>query len=54
MNLQFFAEKYKSNLFTQGRRTAYYEMLDILKSELDVRDADLEKLGLNFDIDKIA
>ncbi len=43
----------KGDMFNQGRRLAYYEMLDILKSELDVRDADLKELGLDFDIDKL-
>ena len=48
------SEKDKSDLFNQGHRLAYYEMLDILKSELDVRDADLKELGLDFDVNKIA
>ena len=48
------SEKDKSDLFNQGRRLAYYEMLDILKSELDVIDADLKELGLDFDVNKIA
>ena len=39
------SEKDKSDLLNQGRRLAYYEMLDILKSELDVRDADLKEWG---------
>ena len=47
-------EKDKRDLFNQGRRLAYYEMLDILKSELDVREADLKELGLDFDVNKIA
>lgn len=34
---------------------AYYEMLDILKSELEVRDQDLKELGLDTNLeDKIA
>lgn len=48
------SEKNKSDAFNQGRRLAYYEMLDILKNELDVRDADLKELGLDFDVNKIA
>lgn len=47
------SEKDKSDAFNQGRRLAYYEMLDILKNELDVRDADLKELGLDFDVNKI-
>lgn len=48
------SEKDKSDVFNQGRRLAYYEVLDILKSELDVRDADLKALGLDFDVNRIA
>lgn len=48
------SDKDRSDSFNQGRRLAYYEMLDILKSELDARDADLKELGLDFDVDKIA
>lgn len=44
-------ENDKSDLFSQGRRLAYYEMLDILKSELDVREQDLAELGLNIDLE---
>lgn len=40
----------KSNKFFAGRKMAYYEMLDILKTELDVRDEDLEELGLDIDL----
>ena len=47
------SEKDKGNVFNQGRRLAYYEMLDVLKSELDVREADLKELGLDFDVNKI-
>ena len=47
------SEKDKGNVFNQVRRLAYYEMLDVLKSELDVRDADLKELGLDFDVNKI-
>lgn len=48
------SNKDRSDSFNQGRRLAYYEMLDILKSELDVREADLKELGIDFDVDKIA
>lgn len=41
----------KENKFAAGRRLAYYEMLDILKTELDVRDQDLKELGLNIDLE---
>lgn len=48
------SNKDRGDAFNQGRRLAYYEMLDILKSELDVRDADLKDLGLDIDVNKIA
>lgn len=48
------SNKDRSDAFNQGRRLAYYEMLDILKSELDVRDVDLKEMGLDSDVDKIA
>lgn len=41
-----------SNSFKAGRNEAYYEMLDIIKSELEVRDQDLSKFGLDFDLEK--
>lgn len=47
------SNKDRSDAFNQGRRLAYYEMLDILKSELDVRDVDLKEMGLDSDVDKI-
>ena len=41
--------------FEEGRKMAYYEMLDILKSELMVRDQDLKEFGIDIDlISKIA
>ena len=46
--------KDRKDAFNQGRRLAYYEMLDILKSELEVRDVDIKEMGLDINIDKIA
>lgn len=41
--------------FEAGRRMAYYEMLDILKSELMVREQDLKEFGIDIDLlNKIA
>ena len=49
------SNKNKEDKFAAGRRLAYYEMLDILKSELDVRDQDLKEYGLDIDLEnKIA
>lgn len=42
----------RSDLFAAGRKLAYYEMLDILKSELDVRDQNLKYYGLNVDLER--
>ena len=49
------SNKDKEDKFAAGRRLAYYEMLDILKSELDVRDQDLKEFGLDINLEnKIA
>ena len=37
--------------YAGGRREAYYEVLDVLKSELDAHDADLSEFGLTLDPD---
>ena len=45
----------KEDQFAAGRRLAYYEMLDILKSELEIREQDLKELGLDINLEnKIA
>lgn len=38
--------------YKAGRNLAYYEMLDILKSELDIADADLKEFGLDTDLER--
>ena len=38
--------------FSNGRKLAYYEVADIIKSELYVREADLKELGLDIDLEK--
>ena len=38
--------------FQAGRKLAYYEIADIIKCELCVRDADLSKFGLDVDLEK--
>ena len=40
------------NDIEKGRKLAYYEIADIIKSELYVRDADLFEFGLNIDLEK--
>lgn len=45
----------KDDAYCAGRKVAYYEMLDILKTELDVRDEDLKEYGLDINLEnKIA
>ena len=39
--------------FDNGRKLAYYEIADIIKSELSIRDADLDEFGLDVDLEKI-
>lgn len=39
--------------FDNGRKLAYYEVADIIKSELYVRDEDLSKYGMDVDLEKI-
>ena len=48
------AEESKDNRedgFKDGRALAYYEVLDIL-SKLSVREISLDKIGLDFDLEK--
>lgn len=46
------AKQNKADDFYNGRKQAYYEILDTIKSELEVRDADLEEFGLDIDLEK--
>ncbi|MBO5484342.1 MAG: transposase [Lachnospiraceae bacterium] len=46
------AKEKKNDLFLDGRNVAYYEVLDILKTELDVRDIDIKEMGLDVDLEK--
>lgn len=45
-------ESTDQNEFMNGRKLAYYEIADIIKSELDVRDIDLSEYGLDIDLEK--
>ena len=47
------AEEAKQNVndFYKGRKLAYYEILDTIKNELLVRDADLKEFGLDIDLE---
>ena len=46
------AKENKNSDFYNGRKLAYYEILDTIQSELDVRDADLKEFGLDVDLEK--
>ena len=39
--------------FYKGRKLAYYEILDTIKNELEVRDQDLKEFGLDIDLESI-
>lgn len=41
----------KDNKFESGRVMAYYEMLDILKTELDLHEQDLKEFGLDINLE---
>ena len=45
-------DKDKSNLFYDGKALAYYEMLDIIKTELDIREQDLKEFGLDVSLEE--
>ena len=38
--------------FYEGRKLAYYEILDTIKNELIVREQDLKEFGLDIDLEK--
>ena len=42
----------REDSFKDGRALAYYEVLDILRTELSVRAISLEKIGLSFDLER--
>ncbi|MCR5666298.1 MAG: transposase [Eubacterium sp.] len=46
------SEADKDDEFAAGRRLAYYEMLDILKTELEVSEQDLKEMGLDINLEK--
>ena len=43
----------KDDDFYKGKKLAYYEILDSIKNELDVREQDLKEFGLDIDLEKI-
>jgi len=42
----------KDDDFYKGKRLAYYEVLDTIKSELEARGQDLKEFGLDIDLEK--
>lgn len=46
------SSKNKDDLFAAGRNVAYYEMLDMLQSELDARGQVLKEYGLDINLEK--
>lgn len=44
-------EKDRTNSFEDGHSEAYYEMLDVIKTELSVRDVNLSEYGLDVDLE---
>ena len=38
--------------FKDGRALAYYEVLDVLRTEFDVREISLDRIGLDFDLER--
>lgn len=39
--------------FTQGKKLAYYEMLDTIKNELVVREVDIENFGIDIVLESL-
>ena len=39
--------------FVQGKKLAYYEMLDTIKNELEVREIDTKDFGLNITLENL-
>ena len=42
----------REDSFKDGRASAYHEVLDILRTELSVREISLEEIGLDFNLEK--
>lgn len=46
------AKQNKDDSYYEGRKIAYYEVLDTIKSELETHDQDLKEYGLDIDLEK--
>lgn len=47
------SRKNKQDPFYSARELAYYEMLDVLRTEIDVNADDLAAFGLDVDLEKM-
>lgn len=47
------SKKDRSDLFSSGRNLAYFEVLDMLRNELEANGYDVESLGMDIDIDEL-
>lgn len=45
--------KTETSDFIDGKKLAYYEVLDTIRNELDVRDVDTKQLGLDTVLEKL-
>ena len=46
------AKENKNDDFYEGKKLAYYEILDTIKNELKVSEQDLKDFGLDIDLEK--
>ena len=47
------AEKNPGVEYYEGHKIAHYEILDIIKAELEVREEDLKEYGLDIDLEQV-
>lgn len=47
------ASKEEKNDFTDGKKLAYYEILDTIKNELEIREIDISYFGLDRILEKL-
>ena len=42
----------EGDVFYEGRKLAYYEILDTIKNDLDINDQDLKEFGLDINLEQ--
>lgn len=47
------AEENPGAEYYEGHKIAHYEILDIIKAELEVREEDLKEYGLDIDLEQV-